>query len=193
MSIRKYKTIKEGEEAFLNYLHNHVKYVNEVFEKYGNELMDLVISKRSREIEINRQQMEKQIKANLKIHDHTKFTGVEFKLYREAYFVSEEDTFNESELPLKKQKAFEMHHFNNPHHIEYWYKKNKTMPNIYYIEMICDNIGAAKASFNSQYDYFIRAGKQYLMNGGICNNDINIYGKFLEKYKKEFDFTNNKR
>ena len=156
--------------------------------------MDLVISKRKKETEeINKQQMEKQIKSNLKIHDQSKFSGEEFKIYREAYFISDEDTFDESELPLKKQKAFEMHHFNNPHHIEYWSKINKNMTNVYYIEMICDTIGAAKATFGSQYDYFIRIGKKYLINGGICDNDINIYEKFLEKYKKEFDFTNNKR
>jgi hypothetical protein len=69
--------------------------------------------------------------ANGQIHDASKFHGIEFE-YLSLNNPAEENR------QLKLKLAVQHHRMTNAHHVEYWSRGIKEMPDVYLAELCCD-------------------------------------------------------
>jgi len=101
----------------------------EVLLRHVNNVQDNCLRLGELFIEKGKEEFGVQLIMNGRIHDSSKFCGIEWE-----HFNSESKEKN----PELFKAAWLQHVKTNPHHPEYWQGGIKSMPDIYVAEMVCD-------------------------------------------------------
>ena len=160
--------IKKSIFNYFNYIYNHIMNIKIAYTKYIPVL--------SKILDFNTIDL----KANVDVHDMSKFSIEEFEPYRKRFYPSDtseelHDGDEEYELALKH------HYSNNPHHPQYYVKENgdiEDVPDLYIAEMVLD-----WASFGGEYWKRLDDNKLFINNKTI--NKIMYVLKRMRKFDEE--------
>jgi hypothetical protein len=162
----------EQEEEYMKYLRNHI---NNVQKSYRELMLPLLkedsklFTKGINRALFSRTELVKAIIAaskDIKVHDASKYTDIEFDPYREHWNPTEvEKTYGEDywESVNERYKNAWVHHYqNNNHHPEFWYDFEKgvatDMSLDAIIHMICDWESFTIDSSRSSVDWWLNKG-----------------------------------
>lgn len=120
---------------------------------------------------------------NIEFHDRSKYFEEEFEGYRYKYFPTfQEELYDDYKEKAEREmaRAWEHHYTHNPHHPEYWGRK-QDMPLEYIIEMICDWQGMS-IHFNSSLRKWWKeheVKKHKVMTDRTFNTVVELLGNLI--------------
>lgn len=194
--MTKYKTIKEADIAYKSYVDNHIRLVQEAFNRFFNEIF-LCVKNRDN-IRYSYNEFSAQLYRNVMNHDRSKYSAAEFEPYRKYFYPSKEDTDSKEQMEKEFDLAWEHHYKNNPHHPEYWTIDIENRPhvnrmsNYAFAEMLCDWIAMSMNQKDSVYDWWFGRKGRDNKTKYLTESDISIIDGWLTANKDKFDFSNEK-
>lgn len=154
----KYKDIVDGQEK-LDTIIRHCENVRNNCQILGEELLKK-----------NEEEFAIKIISNGRIHDISKFNGIEFQ-----YLNSE----SKEKTPELFEVAFEQHVQNNPHHPEYYTGGINDMPEVYLAEMTVDWI-ARSTEFSTDFFEWVKEKATEKYKFTTCGRIFKTIKKYAE-------------
>lgn len=189
------QTKKESLLKYKEYIDNHIQCVQKAFSIFGKDISSIIYNKRGNNA-ITLDETMKQVEINVKDHDKSKYDIEEFEFYA-AKFFPWKGNYNDNYTINKQFNIAWTHHYNNnKHHPEYWKVHSKKenfdsseIPNVFFIEMICDWVGVSMVYKSSVYDWWFNRPNGRLQKKKILNEkDLLLCDEIINKYKNEFNF-----
>lgn len=189
------KTKEESIQAYKEYTDRHVSFVQKAFDEYGKYLVQKVLANRYHTESETDEIVYMKVAQLVQLHDMTKYSEEEFEAYAAKFNPYEENIDDATTIRNNFEKAWEHHYTHNMHHPEFWSvtacgKMIPThIPNIYFVEMLCDWIAMSMNFKSSTYDWWFNndGGKQE-KSLLMPKADIELINAILMENK--FDFSN---
>lgn len=168
-------TLKEQNEKYNNYIHEHCSNVLKAFNKYGTQILNVMG---------NPSLIDDLYHAAL-VHDKSKWSIEEYEGYRKHFDPVDDIEKEDPETKLLYDKAW-LHHMNtNPHHPEYWIMRDNEngirpidMDRVYIGEMVLDWYSMTlKFHTNTPYGWFNKNKKYY--KEYLSPNTYNLVNKIV--------------
>lgn len=138
---RRKNDMRDCDKQYEEYLESHIKSVEKAYTLLWQSIKKMGLSDEEFQL----------LESNIKSHDKSKFTEEEFVPYSNYFYG------DKTEEVVKEFKAAAIiHEKRNPHHLEYWIEREKEMPTIYLIEMVCDwwSFSLQKNRPNEIFDWY---------------------------------------
>ena len=186
---------KDSLDKYKEYIDNHIQCVQNAFAIFGKDLSRIIHSKRGHN-EITLEDTMKQVELNVKVHDKSKYDIEESAPYAAKFFPWKENQSDTFTINKQFNVAWTHHYKINKHHPEYWKVHSKSepfdskeIPNVFFIEMICDWVGVSMVYKSSVYDWWFNRPNGRLQKKKILNeNDLSLCDEIIIHYKNDFNF-----
>lgn len=181
------KDIYESRLQYNDYINNHIKTVQEVYDRSEHAFKTVFPEVYKDPVKV------RDLYENIKNHDKSKRSYNEFWPYALKFFPPEEIDEDYKNIFEKFQNSFDiawLHHaHSNPHHPAYWVlaKSNDNikihkMQDIYIIEMLCDWMAMAKYFNNTTLEYWKSESAQKLPMHEYTRAKVEEFMEWMYKY-----------
>lgn len=195
MIAPKYKTAAEADAAYREYIDYHIAAVQWVQAQFGTLICTEICVRRNSDHGIDALCLNRLLSQRVAFHDRSKYTGTEFKPYRQYFYPSMEDILPDEVKYREFDYAWRHHYMVNEHHPEHWssliYRQlaKVKMPDVFFAEMICDWIAVSLTQHSSLYDWWFSTDTHSDKVQFIDRDDMNFLDEFITKYNVMFDFS----
>ena len=188
------RTKEESIKEYIQYVDKHTELVRRAFNSYGNDLILKVFNNRDHVEDETEELLYHQVRALIELHDMSKYDTEELEAYAARFNPYEENTDDDETIKKNFKEAWKHHYTNNPHHPEFWSTSicgkhvQAYMPNMYFVEMLCDWIAMSMNFKSSTYDWWFNdKGGKAEKSSMLSESDIKLIDRILMENK--FDFS----